>query len=81
MSTTELMQQRIAELFESREAVLAEAQPLEEKRATLLREIDAIRAKENALIDKIKKVKAPLADIDAELSRLNMATGGKRLGR
>lgn len=62
-----------------REAILATHEPLRADQEALRRQQDALREQEQSLVDKIKRDRPRLTDIDNQLAGLARAMGGEAL--
>jgi predicted nucleic acid-binding Zn-ribbon protein len=59
--------------------IRAESAALRARRDALITDIQALQVKETALIARIKEIEQPIAEIDAKMSVLARAAGGKTL--
>jgi uncharacterized coiled-coil DUF342 family protein len=66
-------------LMALKQAIVDEAAPLRAERDDLLAQMAPLQAQERVLIEQYKAIEAPLSDIDAQLSAMARATGGKAL--
>ncbi len=69
-------------LMAEKDALRAKSAPLHDKRAKLREKMVPLEAQDRELIEQIRAIERPrMAEIDEELSRMAMATGGKVMSK
>jgi uncharacterized coiled-coil DUF342 family protein len=77
-TTQDLLRQRFVEACAERDAILAKAEPLREKRDALIAKIEAdMKAKVEPIDAQIKDTETGLSDIMKEIAQISTALNGQ----